>query len=205
MPRNGGIGRTGGRQKRARAAAAPTAGAKRQAASIAALDAAVVAAEAALHAEQAHVDAEVSAWLADLLARLEPASVPRPPAPEQHTFFGTGKTEEEALAALTKKNHLCTCAQGVPSFLCRVRKCWAMEIGTCEPRVTPNYISGGFCATGCKCIQLDRITDSGRILRDEWEEDDGFYYADRHEVVSGEHNEVRRKVFYQGGARLISR
>ena len=54
------------------------------------------------------------------------------------------------------------------------------------------------CATGCTCIQWDRITDSGRILCDEWEEDDGFYYTSRHEVVSGEHDEVRRKVFYQG-------
>ena len=198
MPRSGGIGRTGGKQKRARAAAAPEAAAKRQATSIAALNAAVVAAEAALKAEQTQADGQVRAWLADVLLQLEPPSVPRPAAPEQHTFIGKGKTEEEALAALTSKNNLCTCAKGVPSFLCRVRKCWAFEIGACEPQVRPSYISGGFCAIGCECIQWARITDSGRILKHEYEDDADGIFTSCYEVVSGEHDEVRRKVFYQG-------
>ena len=197
MPRNTAIGRTGGKQKRARAAAAPQAGAKRQTASRAALEAAAAEAEAAAQAEQAQADVEVGAWLDGVLARLEPLSVPRPPAPEEHEFIGSGETKEEALAALTLKNNLCTCAEGVPSFLCRVRKCWAYEIGMCEPEVRPDYMSGGFCAIGCKCIQWDRITDTGQRLRDEWDESDGLFTC-RYEVVSGEQDEVRRKVFYQG-------
>ena len=142
MPRNTGIGRTGGKQKRARAAAATQAGVKRQAASRAALEAAAAEAEAAAQAEQAQADVEVGAWLDGVLARLEPLSVPRPPAPEQHEFIaiGSGETKEEALAALTFKNNLCTCAEGVPSFLCRVRKFWAYEIGMCEPEVRPDDI-----------------------------------------------------------------
>ena len=59
MPRSAGIGRTGGKQKRARAAAAPKADTKRQVAAIAALEAAATAAEAAAQAEQVHVDAAV--------------------------------------------------------------------------------------------------------------------------------------------------
>ena len=65
----------------------------------------------------------IADWLDGVLARFEPLSVRRPPAPEQDEFLGLGKTEEEAVAALTSKNNLCTCGQGVPSFLCRVRKC----------------------------------------------------------------------------------
>ena len=199
MPRSGGIGRTGGKQKRARAAAAPEAAAKRQATSIAALNAAVVAAEAALKAEQTQADGQVRAWLADVLLQLEPPSVPRPAAPEQHTFSGYGETEEEALAALKLKNNLCTCAQGVPSFLCRVRWCWAFEVGTCEPMVRPpNEFVSRYSAHGCKCIQWARITDSGRILKDEDEDGADGIFTSCSEVVSGEHDEVRRKVFYQG-------
>ena len=67
----------------------------------------------------------------------------------------------------------------------------------CEPEVRQRYMSGGFCAIGCKCIQWDRITDSGRILKDEWDESDGLFTS-RYEVISGEHDEVRRKVFYPG-------
>ena len=167
------------------------------AASRAALEAAAAEAEAAAQAEQAQADVEVGAWLDGVLARLEPLSVRLPPAPEQHEFLGLGKTEEEAVAALTSKNNLCTCGQGVPSFLCRVRKCWAYEIGMCEPEVRPNYLSGGFCAIGCKCIQWDRITESGKRLKDEGDDSEGLFTC-RFEVVSGEQDEVRRKVFYQG-------
>ena len=197
MPRSTGIGRTGGKQKRARFAAAPEAAAKRQMAACAAVDAAVANAEAALQAEQAEAEAEVRAWLTDTLARLEPRPVPRPPAPDQFAFVGNGKTEEEALRALTSKNNLCTCAQGVPSFLCRVRKCWAFEIGMCEPEVRQNPLSGRFDAISCKCIQWDRITDSGRIMKEDWDHSDGVFTS-RYEVISGEHDEVRRKVFYPG-------
>ena len=103
MPRNAGISRTGGEQKRARAEAASTAVAKRQAASIAALQAAGAAAEAAAQAEDSQTNAEVRCWLDGVLARL---NAPRPPAPEQHEFFGNGKTEEEAIASLAAKKRV---------------------------------------------------------------------------------------------------
>ena len=116
MPRSVGIGRTGGKQKRARFAAAPEAAAKRQMAASAAVDAAIARAEAALQTEDSQTNAEVRCWLDGVLARLEPVDAPRPPALEQHEFSGYGKTEEEALLSLAAKNNLCTCAQGVPSF-----------------------------------------------------------------------------------------
>ena len=162
------------------------------------------AADAAAQAEQPHADAEVCAWLDGVLARLEPA--PRPPAPEQHHFYAYGDTQEEALAALAAKNNLCTCAQGVPSFLCRVRWCWASEVGTCEPRVVPlNCMHSRYCAYGCKCIQWARILDSGRIVCEEGLDHGDGIYTSRHEVISGEHDEVRRKVFYQGDPEIAVR
>ena len=70
MPRSAGIGRTGGKQKRARAAAAPEAVAKRQAASLAALEAAAAAAGASALVA-AGDDGAVSAWLDDVLEQVE--------------------------------------------------------------------------------------------------------------------------------------
>ena len=66
--------------------------------------------------------------------------------------------------------------------------------------------SVGFCAIGCKCIQWDRITDSGRIIKEDHEDNSDGIFASRFEVISGEHNEVRRKgVFYQGDPRTAVR
>ena len=90
--------------------------------------------------------------------------VPRPAVPDWDEIPTVkGETREAAHAALVAQNNICTCAAGVPSFLCRVRACWGLEIGTCEPKIEASRGGTLFHAKRCQCIRWDLITDDGRL------------------------------------------
>ena len=139
-------------------------------------------------------------------------SAPRPPAPDRNAISGYGDTLEEAVAHLRAASCMCTCAAGVPSFLCRVCWCWAAEVGTCEPRMSggPSTClaamggSAHWCAHACNCMQWDLITDDGHVLEPQLCED-GDRFVCRHSIVSGEHSEVQRRMYYRGDSQIAVR
>jgi hypothetical protein len=45
------------------------------------------------------------------------------------------------------RNNLCTCDEGVPSWLCRVARCYSFEIGTCPEACMPGEHE-------CECMEL---------------------------------------------------
>ena len=94
--------------------------------------------------------------------------VPQQPDSEQDDAWWL--TDKEMLAAYQKKYDLCTCSQGVPSWLCRVVHCYAFEIGTCNPahvnwRWRHNPTSQRWCRDGCSCIPWDSIINDPEDLR----------------------------------------
>ena len=125
--------------------------------------------------------------------------VPRPEVPDWYDIpTVNGKTREEAHAALIAQNKICTCAAGVPSFLCRVCACWGLEIGTCEPDI--EALRGGtlFTAKRCKCIRWDLITDDGRLKeRDTQYHCDGEYIS-RRKDIRGEFDEICHEAWWRG-------
>ena len=125
--------------------------------------------------------------------------VPRPEVPDWHEIPTVeGKTREEAHAALIAQNNICTCAAGVPSFLCRVRACWGFEIGACEPEITTSLGGTRFLAKRCKCIRWDLMTDDGRLKeRDTQYRCDGEYIS-RCKDISGENDEICRDAWWRG-------
>ena len=129
------------------------------------------------------------------------------PEVERTNGRAQGKTKEAARAALFAQNNICTCARGVPSFLCRVRACWALEVGTCEPIIKHINVQRpelGFFARECECIRWDLMTEDGR-LSDRNNTDDGYEFVTRFEIISGERDQVRRKVYYRGDSQVAWR
>ena len=66
----------------------------------------------------------------------------------------------EVRAEFAEKNSLCTCASGVPAFLCRCVQCFAFEIGACDPEIGHwDWYRRGKHPSRCDCIPWEKIRD----------------------------------------------
>ena len=72
----------------------------------------------------------------------------------------------EVRAEFAEKNSLCTCASGVPAFLCRCVQCFAFEIGACDPEIGHwDWYRRGKHPSRCDCIPWEKIRDDPYDVR----------------------------------------